>query len=249
MPATEPTRQPRAYDATRRRENGLASRSRSRAKILDAAAALFLEHGYGATTVTAIAEAAGVSVPTLYGAVGAKADVLLALNDARIAGDNPDAALVEQTWVAEIAADPDPGSQLRRLVHESVELGQRAAPLWRIMREASVDEPAIAADLAKQRRDRYLDQHAFIDLLHTELRAGLDRDTAADILFGYVSPEVGELFGTDRGWTPQQLERLLADTLVALLLPEDARPERMEHLRAPRCYPTDDQSRERHRQC
>lgn len=43
--------------------------------------------------------------------------------------------------------------------------------------------------------------------------------TAADILFGYASPEIWDLFCTDRGWSPHQLEQLGADTLIAALLP------------------------------
>ena len=42
----------------------------TRKRIVDAGAALFAERGYGATTIDAIAEAAGVSRKTVFDSVG-----------------------------------------------------------------------------------------------------------------------------------------------------------------------------------
>lgn len=218
MARTDPAPRPRAYDATRRRENGRASRAATRARVLAAAGPLLRELGWTGTTVGAIAGAAGVSVQTVYATVGPKADVLRALLAAAVAGEDPDAPLVAQRWVAEVAADPDPRSQLQRLAHESAQLGVRTAWLHRLLREAAADDPALTADLARQHRDRWTDQRAFVGLLHGDLREDLTLDDAADVVFGYVSYEVWDLFCLDRGWSPDRLARLTADTLAAALL-------------------------------
>ncbi len=61
--------------------SGLRERQKQarREAIYRAAARLFAENGYGATTVEEIAEEAGVSVPTLYSYVSSKADLVVAI--------------------------------------------------------------------------------------------------------------------------------------------------------------------------
>ncbi|HEV2920937.1 MAG TPA: TetR/AcrR family transcriptional regulator, partial [Actinomycetota bacterium] len=59
-------RQPPPLPRSRRQEQA----RRTRRAILDAAGHLFVERGYAATTMTAIAQAAGVALDTVYAAVG-----------------------------------------------------------------------------------------------------------------------------------------------------------------------------------
>lgn len=56
-----------------------ALREKSRARIMAAALALFAEHGYHATPVTAIARKAGVAAGLLYNYFESKADLLRAI--------------------------------------------------------------------------------------------------------------------------------------------------------------------------
>jgi AcrR family transcriptional regulator len=60
--------------------------SATRGAVLTAARALFLEHGYGATTVEQIAERAGVSKPTVFAAVGNKQALMAALRTLALRG-------------------------------------------------------------------------------------------------------------------------------------------------------------------
>src|SRR5436309_14569313 len=60
----------------RRRERGRLSVEASRREILEAAHRLFLQQGYVATTIPAIAAEAGVAVQTIYNTVGSKREVL-----------------------------------------------------------------------------------------------------------------------------------------------------------------------------
>src|SRR4051794_20505997 len=52
----------RKYDASRRQEQARATRL----AVIQAAQALFVEHGYGRTTMADVARTAGVSVETVY---------------------------------------------------------------------------------------------------------------------------------------------------------------------------------------
>ena len=62
----------RSYDSSRRR----AQAKETRSAIVVAARDLFIEQGYGRTTMSDIARAAMVSVETIYAAFGNKATVL-----------------------------------------------------------------------------------------------------------------------------------------------------------------------------
>src|SRR6266545_4417824 len=86
----------------------------TRRRILDAARGLFVERGYVATTIEAIAAEAGVAVPTVYLAFGTKRALLVELLDIAAVGDEEPVALLERPWVDEIRHDPDPESQQRR---------------------------------------------------------------------------------------------------------------------------------------
>ena len=58
--------------------------NRNRALVLDAARQVFLERGYAGATLEAIAETAGFSKGVMYSQFASKADLMLALIDARI---------------------------------------------------------------------------------------------------------------------------------------------------------------------
>lgn len=69
--------------------------------MLQAARRLFLEHGYAATTMPAIAAAAGVSVQSVYKAFGNKAALLKTVFDVAIAGDDEPVPMLQRApWGA-----------------------------------------------------------------------------------------------------------------------------------------------------
>jgi AcrR family transcriptional regulator len=80
----------------------------TRGRVLAAADRVFREHGYAAATMTQIAAAADVSVPTIYGTVGGKADLLTAL----MLGLMDEVNIREQ--VKELMTCADPVELLRR---------------------------------------------------------------------------------------------------------------------------------------
>jgi hypothetical protein len=56
-----------------------------------------------------------------------------------------------------------------------------------------------------------------------ELRAGLSRQEAAEIMWTYSSPELYQLLVLNRGWSPERYGQFVGESLVdALLGPEPA---------------------------
>ena len=82
----------RGYDSPLRRRQAHATRS----AVLAAARELFLEQGYGATTVEQVAARAGVSKPTVFTAVGNKQTLLKVVRDVAMAGDDEPVTINER---------------------------------------------------------------------------------------------------------------------------------------------------------
>src|SRR5688572_17986406 len=78
-----PRRTARPYDNARR----LAQARLTELAVVDAARALFIADGYTATTIAAVARAAGVAPQTVYKAFGTKAALLKRVYDVTLVGD------------------------------------------------------------------------------------------------------------------------------------------------------------------
>src|SRR6478752_2301147 len=108
--------------------------------IVEAASRLFLEHGYGATSIGRIAAEAGVAVQTIYNAVGSKRDVLSRVLDFAAAGERSPVP-VPQFMREQAEREPDPRKVIAQLVEFWREALPRTAPVFRTIREvAAVDE-------------------------------------------------------------------------------------------------------------
>src|SRR3982750_2219788 len=99
---------PTAERSPVRRERARATRRR----IREAAARLFVEHGYMATTIEAIAVEAGVAVQTVYFVFGNKRAMPAEALDVATAGGDAPVPVAERAWVEELRREDDP----RRIV-------------------------------------------------------------------------------------------------------------------------------------
>ena len=192
--------------------------------MVDAARTLFLERGYGATTIDAISAHSDVPAATVYRLFASKRGILKALLDLSIVGDDDAVPLADRPHVRSLVADPDPRNQLAGFVGVTAQVNARTAPIYRILVSAAASDPDAAAlldDLTHQRQQgqRVIGRSlARAGALQPELR---ERD-AADIIHALMSPEVYRLLVVDRGWSAERYERWLRTTLVDQLLPPPA---------------------------
>jgi AcrR family transcriptional regulator len=192
----------------------------ARGAVVEAARTLFLERGYGATTVEAISSRADVPPATVYRLFSSKPGILKALLDVSIAGDDEAVPLTERAPVRSALAHPDPAQKLTGLVRIAGQINGRTAPIYRILVSAAGSDPAAAAvldELTSQRQQgqgRVARSLARTGALKPKLR---ERD-AADVIHALVSPEVYLLLVVDRGWSADRYESWLTTTLVAQLL-------------------------------
>jgi AcrR family transcriptional regulator len=112
--------------------------------VIAAAAALFIEQGYAATTIDQIAVRARVSRPTVF-AVATKAR-LLAL--ARLDANAGDHAYGNDLAFQEILAIPDPFDLLRRFARFTASIARRLGPPSRRSRRGRPDRHGAGDALA-----------------------------------------------------------------------------------------------------
>jgi AcrR family transcriptional regulator len=212
----EPVKTTRRYESPRRREQAAATRR----IVLEAAQPLFEGQGYAATTMAAIAKAAGVSLKTVYVIFETKSGVLRALWNLLLRGDDDDVPVAERAWYREALEEPDPERQLRLGARGARRVKERAGVLMGVIRSAAELDPDTAALWGRIQSEFHANQRVIVQSLHDRgaLRPGLGVDRATDVLWTLNHPDVWLLLVGQRGWTPAQFEAWFGDTVVAQLL-------------------------------
>jgi AcrR family transcriptional regulator len=187
--------------------------------IVEAAARLFLERGYTATSIPRIAEEAGVAIQTIYNSIGSKSEVLSRVLDYAAAGERAPVPVPQfMREQAERASDArEIVAQLVEFLHEAL---PRTAPVFRVIREAAAVD-SDAAELERSRAAQRLGNYGIAARLIAErdaLRPRLTIDQAAATIFATAHPDTYRTLVLDGPWTHQQWSNWLRTTLQAALL-------------------------------
>ena len=211
----------RKYDNSRRRADAEARQRR----IVVAATDLFLEQGFGATSIDQIADAADVSAPTVYAIFGSKAGVLARAIDVAVAGDYDDTPVIDRALTFVDKFGNQPLQQSAAVAHFIRTANERVAPLDRVMEQAASTDPAIqemrTGLMAAIRADC---TKAVEQSWRTALRPGMPESEAADVMAMMLSPFVFSMLTADLGWSPERYQRWIADALPKLLF-DDQNPD------------------------
>ena len=201
-------------------KRGQARTRLARSAVVEAARTLFLERGYGATTIEAISAVSDVPPATVYRLFSSKRGILKALLDVSIVGDDEAAPLADRPHVRSLFADPDPTNQLAGLVGVTAQVNSRTGPIYRILVSAASSDPDAAGLLDELTRQRHEGQSRIARSLARAgaLRPKLREREAADIIHALMSPEVYGLLVIDRGWPSERYERWLTAILIDQLL-------------------------------
>lgn len=212
-PAGPPVKRSRNYDGSARRERA----ARQRAATLEVARRLFLQDGYAATTVDAVAEASGVSAATIYKSYGGKVGLIRALCEQALAGTGPVPA-EERSNALRTATDPhEIAAAWGRL---AAEVSPLVSPLVLALRAAADHDreaAALYAEVNDRRLVRMTDNARFLaEAGH--LRGGVTVAEAADVLWLCSAPETYDLLVVRRQWTHERFGRFVTDTIAGSLL-------------------------------
>jgi AcrR family transcriptional regulator len=207
----------RRYDNSRR----LAQVRATRLKVIEAAKRLFVEHGYPATTIEAVADAADVALPTLYRLFGSKRALLQAVLDTSFGGDDEPVAFGDRPEQQDALAEPDPVLLVRSFAHICRLFMERSADMFHVLSTAAQVDPEIADLQNEIRRQRHTGQSRIVAAIAAQdaLDPGLSLSDAEDIAYAALSPEVHRILTVERRWTADQYEHWLTRALSSLLQP------------------------------
>jgi AcrR family transcriptional regulator len=192
----------------------------TRRVIVNAAAELFATDGYGATTIDAIATAAGVSRKTVFSAVGGKVALLKTALDWAVAGDDESVALMDRPAFRDLFALQDPRRLLQDWARLQVQIAERAVGLFRALEVAAETDRDARELLATLHRQRLDGATLIVDRV-AELgadRAANSRDQDIDVAWLAADPVVFDRMVRERGWATHAFEAWVADALIRQLL-------------------------------
>lgn len=192
----------------------------TRRRIVAAARGLFLERGYAATTLEAVAERAGVAVQTVYFHFRNKRTVLGHVVDEAASGDDLPVALLERPWLDRVRESPDAVAAVAVWCEVSREIYGRVVPIMRVVREAAGSDADMAAQQATNRRQTLAAHRLLAEHLadRDALRDGLDVTTAGEVLYALLGIDGYVLVTDELGWEPARWQEWVEDLVLRTVL-------------------------------
>ncbi|MFE1958193.1 TetR/AcrR family transcriptional regulator [Streptomyces sp. NPDC059479] len=192
----------------------------TRRRIIEAAGALFVEQGYGATKLQEIADRAGVAVQTIYFVFRNKPSLLKEVVDVAIAGDDEPVPTMDRPWFTEVTSAPTAESALTALTAGTRRTLERVAAVNEMVRAATTTNPEIRELWPDETDPRYTVISTAVKALMKKpgARAAIRTEEAADITYAVLSPELFLTLTRDRAWPPAKWEQWAYDTLRSQLL-------------------------------
>lgn len=194
-------------------------RAATRAAIIEAATAAFVDSGYAATTITSIAARADVSPESIYLIFTNKRELFRAVVETAAVGDRD--AVVEDTWLADVRSEPDQRKRLAVMGSATSDALRRVAPLDEVARAAAVSDPEIAALCRSHEDQRRNDIGMLVGLLAEAGPLRVTKSDAADLMWALSrSTDLYRALTVDLEWDHEKAFATLNEVLARVLLPD-----------------------------
>ncbi len=203
----------RQYNSIRRR----AQADETRSAIIRAARDLFVERGYGNTTVPDVARAAGVAVETIYASVGTKAELLHRAWDITVGGDDQNILFHERPEVLAIRQEPDLARRLMLHAAFSTKTAQRIAPFQLMVHAAAGSDPTAAAMLEQMGRQRLVGIGVMAAEAAKTGQLAVSEEECRDIIWSMTDGMLWHRLVNERGWTNERYADWLGQLWVERL--------------------------------
>lgn len=200
----------RSYHSKSRETQAAETRSR----ILQTAKKLFQSEGFDRVTISKLAKASAVSMPTIYAIFKSKRGVLESLIDDSLPPKKL-AALVD-----EVMQEASPKKRMSITARIARQIYDAEKELMDILRGASVVAPEFKELEQARERRRYERQGESVKKLMKEkaLAKGLTLQNARDILWALTGRDLYRLLVIERKWSSSEYEKWLTETLITSLL-------------------------------
>lgn len=191
----------------------------TRRRIIAAGARLFVDRGYAATTLQAIAREAGISVQTVYNVIGGKTTLFHAVYDVTLAGDDEPIPMMARPEIRAVLQAPSGAEALRRYASVGAAIGRRVAPLVR----TALAHPDLHEFVALIEGQRAIGTSTVaMSLDERDIRGDLTQQDAATLLWALTGPEIADRLVVQRGWTWERYEAWLGQAMIDAVLDRSA---------------------------
>ncbi len=181
----------------------------TRRRIVEAAATLFVDQGYAATTFDQIARSAGVAVQTVYFHFGNKRSVLAQVVDMAAVGDDEPVPLLDRPWIEQMYGAADAATAVAIWCEQSAAIFARVTPILRIVRDAASSDPDMAAQWHTNQQQRRTAHRLLAEHLADRhaLRPDVTVEQGTDMLYALISLELYVLLTGDCGWSQDRWQQ------------------------------------------
>ena len=205
----------RRYDASSRQEAARATRRR----IIAAAGDLLLEGGYAGMTVAGLAHEAGVSPQTVYNAVGGKAEVVKAVYDTMLAGDDDPVPMSDRPAFVAVQDAEDAVAWGAAYAAWTLSIMRRVGPLLGVLLDHGPGgDPVLEELVAAMSTERRIgNENALRGLTARGLvpKGQRERKHVVDVVWLLTGPEIYDRLVVHAGWSERSYEGWLAAQLEA----------------------------------
>lgn len=197
-----------------RSETRDAQAAQTRSHVLKAAKTLFQAKGFDRVTISELAQAAQVSIPTVYAIFKSKRGVLQCLIDSAFPSEQftslVDDSMREKSAKKRLSIT----AKLARQIYDA------ERELMDILRGASVVAPEFKELEQERETRRYERQGEYVELMSKEksLAKGVTLQKARDILWTLTGRDLYRMLVIERGWSSDEYEKWLSQMLMKSLL-------------------------------
>lgn len=204
----------RKYDASRRQ----AQARDTQLAIARAAQQLFIEQGYGRTTMVEVARAAAVSVETVYATFKNKATLLHRVWDITVGGDDEEIVFHERPEVLAIRSEPDLGT--RFMLHASLSTAtmRRITPFLRALDGAAGSEPSAADMLDEIGRQRLAGLSVMASEAVKTGQLAVSEEECRDIIWAFTDGALWHRLVEERGWSDERYATWVGQMWVHMMV-------------------------------
>ena len=215
----------RGYDSTRRRAQAVETQR----AVLRAAHDLFVDQGYGRTTIAEVARVAGVSAETVYAAFGTKANLLHRVWDVTIGGDEQEVAYHERPEVLALRAEPDLARRLAMQAALFTQTAHRIVPFLLAMQSAAAAEPAAAAMVEEIGRQRFTGMGVMAREAAATGQLAVTEEECRDVIWATTDGMLWHRLVRERGWSDDDFAAWLGELWIRALVQPARGAENASH--------------------
>jgi AcrR family transcriptional regulator len=186
---------------------------------MDAAGRLFVDSGYVATSVRAIAREAGVAEKTVYLQFETKPAILKAVVESAIVGSDDPVPAARSSWFLEVLAESRLERKVELLSAATSALHERTGAVFAVAREAATVDSEVAALWNRGKRGHLSDMTRMADSFADQglIPAAVDTAWLIELLYVLLGPENWYLIRRELGRDEQHYTSWLRTSLTQAL--------------------------------